>query len=137
MIIRAIDVNGDWTFGKGGEDYLSANNAVAQLIQTRLLMFLGDCFFAPSEGVDWWNLLGGKNQLAINLAVNATILGTDNVLSLVQSSITLDATRNLSIVYTVTTAFTGISVPVSGGVSYMLTEQGDFIDDESGDRIAL
>lgn len=111
MIVRALDSTGDWTFGAGKNNYLQNNAAVAQSIGTRLLMFLGDCFFATNQGIDWWTFLGGsKNQLALNLAINAVILNTENVTGIVQVSVNLDdATRAFSIVYEATTSFGNVS----------------------------
>lgn len=105
MIIRAVDGAGDWLFGKGLNDYKSANAAIAQDIQNNLSMFLGDCFFALSAGIDWWNLLSGKNEIAINLAVNSAILSTSGVTGILQTSISLDANRNLQIQYQVQTIY--------------------------------
>jgi hypothetical protein len=108
MRVRAIDNTGDWTFGAGLSNYRSANAAVAQCIQTRLLSFLGDCFFDLDAGIDWLNFLGGsKSQLAVNLAVSARILNTNSqginvVVGLLQLSINLNSTtRTLSIAYQV------------------------------------
>lgn len=89
MRVRALDSNGDWTFGSGQNDYLSGTSAVIQAIQTRLLMFLGDCFFATNQGIDWFTFLGGsKNQLALELAINAVILNTQSDEQNVISSVT-------------------------------------------------
>lgn len=110
MIVRALDNNGDWTYGKGQNDYKSSNNAIAQIIQTRLSSFVGDCFFALQDGINWFNLLGGKNQLAINLAVSAVIINTPNVTGILQLSIVLnDITRVLTIAYKVQTTFSVLS----------------------------
>jgi len=120
LIVRAIDVNHDWEYGKGLNDYKSGNLAVAQTINTRLSSFLGDCFFDANAGIDWFNFLGGsKNQLALNLAISATILNTTNVTGILQLSIELDdVTRNLTVQYQVQT-------------SYSVT-QGSFIYDQGG-----
>lgn len=104
-IVRALDENNDWTFGKGKENYKANINTVAQNIQTRLSSFLGDCFFDNGAGVDWFNLLGAKNELAINLAVSATILNTENVTGLLQLNIELTENRRLTIQYRVQTAY--------------------------------
>lgn len=110
MRVRALDVNNDWEYGKGQNDYKTANNAVAQNIQTRLSSFLGDCFFDTGAGIDWFNLLGGKDQLALNLAVSAVILNTENVTGLLQLSIVLnDTTRNIVIRYNVQTTYSVLS----------------------------
>lgn len=106
MRVRSLDALHDWNFGKGKNDYKRDQDAVAQNIDTRLLSFFGDCFFNVSAGIDWWNLLGAKNQLSINLAVSRMILNTAYVTGIVQLSIELNVrTRNLHIVYEVETSF--------------------------------
>lgn len=105
-IVRALDLNHDFLFGQGLNDYKSGRLAVAQDIQCNLLMFLGDCFFATNQGVDWFNLLGGKNELAVNLSVNAAILNTLGVTGLLQTSARLDErTRDLTLMYRVQTVY--------------------------------
>lgn len=104
--VRALDVNGDWTYGKGQNDYLKKNPAVAQNIRTRLLAFLGDCFFDLNSGIDWFNFLGSKDQIALNLAVSAVILNTTDVTGVKQLSIKLEpTTRKLTIQYRVQTTY--------------------------------
>lgn len=107
MIVRQIDSSGDWTYGASKNNYVSSNAAVAQTIACRLRMFLGDCFFATNQGIDWFNFLGGsKNELALQLAINAVILNTDNVTGIVLLSMSLDPqTRVFSVAYTVSTTF--------------------------------
>lgn len=101
MIIRGLDANHDWLFGKGINDYNSGLAALAENIQTRLLSFLGDCFFAQNDGIDWFNLLGGKNIVAVQLAVSAIILNTEDVTGLQNVVVTLNANRLLTIKYNV------------------------------------
>lgn len=109
MIVRAIDGTGDWEYGKGKNDYKSANDAVTQNIGTRLYSFLGDCFFDTAAGIDWFNFLGSKNEVGLNLAVSATILNTENVTGILQLSINLSANRNVTIRYKVQTTYSQIS----------------------------
>lgn len=138
MIVRSVDVNGDWLFGKGRNDYKSAKKAVAQCIQTRLSSFLGDCFFATTEGIDWFNLLGAKNQLALNLAVSAMILNTKDVISIAQLSINLDRdTRQITIKYDVQTNFGVVSAELPNPINLLLTEDGDPIVTEDGEFITV
>ncbi len=107
---RAIDANGDWIFGTGLNAYVSGNAEVAQNIQTRLSCFLNDCFFDTTAGINWLYLLGAKNQSALNLAIGAVILNTANVTGGLQLSVTYNAkTRNVSIVYNVTTTYSQLS----------------------------
>jgi hypothetical protein len=110
MIVRALDVNGDWVFGIGTSAYLSGNAAIAQDIQTRLSSFLGDCFFDTGAGIDWFNLLGGKDLTALNLAVAAVILNTNNVTGGLQLSVVYNpATRSVTIKYQVQTTYSQLS----------------------------
>lgn len=106
MIVRALDINGDWTFGKGRNDYRTNLDAVVQNISTRLKSFFGNCFFAQNDGIDWFNYLGSKDQLGLNLAINATILNTESVTGILQVSANLDhATRVFTVQYRVQTTY--------------------------------
>lgn len=108
--VRAIDGNGDWTFGKGQNNYLTKNAAVGQQIRCRLFEFLGDCYFNLAAGIDWFGYLGGKDQLGLNLAVSAIILNTINVTGIRQLSIQLgEVTRIITIQYQVQTTFSVLS----------------------------
>ena len=105
MRVRALDVNNDWTFGRGQNDYKRDLQAVAQDIQTNLSSFLGDCFFDLGSGIDWFNLLGGKDLVALNLAVSAAILNTQNVTGLLQLSVVVTPERLLVVTYQVQTTY--------------------------------
>jgi len=135
MRMRGLDSNDDWLFGKGQNDYKLGNDALSEDIKTRLKMFLGDCFFATDQGINWFGLLGGKDEVSINLAVSAVILNTQNVTALKQLSLTLDSNRLLTIVYSITSAITGPTVAITSSISHLLTESGDFITTEAGDKI--
>lgn len=105
MIVRALDSVHDWQFGKGRNDYRKDIAAVVQSINTRLESFLGDCFFATNVGIDWFNLLGAKNEPALKLAISTTILNTPNVGELTELSSNLSENRNLTVSYKVKTTF--------------------------------
>lgn len=137
-IVRSLDTNHDWEFGKGQNDYKRNKAAVVQDIDTRLNCFLGDCFFDTSAGVDWFNFLGGKDQISLNLAVSAVILNTPDVVSLIQLSINLNhTTRKITMSYQVMTSF-GLAVnTVPIVTSYLTTEGGDILTTEGGDKIVV
>jgi hypothetical protein len=103
MIVRALDINGDWEFGKGKNDYKRNIKAVTQNIKTRLMSFLGDCFFDTTAGIDWFNLLGGKDALALELAVTSVILNTETVTGLLTLSVSISENRRISLNYRVQT----------------------------------
>lgn len=106
MKFRALDGAGDWAWGAGIQSYATDQRAVAYSIQTRVLMFLNDCFFAPDQGIDWFNLLGSKNEAGLIFSIRSTILNTPGVNTLTDLSTTVDAeTRNLTVQYQVTTVF--------------------------------
>lgn len=109
MRVRALDATGDWLFGKGQNDYVVNNAAIAQNINTRLSSFLGNCFFDLGAGIDWFNLLGAKNQTALNLAITTVILNTEGVTGLLQLSQNLNVARNFSITYKVQTIYSTAS----------------------------
>lgn len=107
MIVRALDANHDWTFGKGKNDYLIQSRAIVQCIETRLLSFLGDCFFDITAGIDWFEYLGSKNLLKLQLAVNTCILNTEGVTALNKMDIYTDrTTRKIYMTYSVNTIYT-------------------------------
>lgn len=105
MLVRALDIDHDWTFGKSQNDYLRNKSAVIQNIDTRLNEFLGDCFFNNGAGIDWFNLLGAKDQAALKLAITTVILNTAEVVGLLQLSSNLNDIRNLNVQYTVQTTY--------------------------------
>ncbi len=108
--VRALDVDHDWLFGKGQNDYKRNLDAVVQNINTRLNSFLGDCFFALADGIDWFNLLGSKDQTSLNLAIAAVILNTLDVTGMIQLSVSLNAARAATVSYEVQTSYSRASV---------------------------
>jgi len=136
MIVRSLDVDGDWTYGKGKNDYKSDNDAVAQELQTRINSFLGDCFFDMAAGIDWFNLLGAKDKFALQLSVSSVILNTQGVESILELSLDLNIDRQLTLFYKVKSSFgivTSTSSVAAG--SLLITESGDVITTESGDPL--
>jgi hypothetical protein len=110
MRVRALDSDHDWTFGKGQNNYFRNNLAVVQNIDTRLQSFLGDCFFDTGAGIDWFTLLGAKDQLSLTLSISSTILNTADVTGLEELSVELsETTRRLTCQYKVQTIYSQAS----------------------------
>lgn len=105
MRVRALDQNGDWTYGKGRNNYKLNLDALMQNLQTRLLSFLGDCFFDLGAGIDWFNFLGSKDQLALNLAITSVILNTEGVTAILQLTAELGTDRRFLVTYQVSTTY--------------------------------
>lgn len=105
MIVRSLDVNHDWTFGAGKNNYRTNLNALSQNIKTRLLSFLGDCFFDLTAGINWVYYLGSRNkQDELQMVIADTILGTQNVLRIEKLNLSINNHRKISLQYTIDTA---------------------------------
>lgn len=140
MIVRALNSSGDWLFGQGLSSYKSGIAALEQSLQTRVSMFIGDCFFSLNSGIDWFNLLGSKNELSLQLAISAVILNTQNVTSLLQLSINLNPmTRAFSIQYQVTSTLGVATGQLTTATinNFLLTESGYILTTESGVNIIV
>ena len=106
MIIRALDSNGDITFGLGCQNYLTGQAAIALNIKTRILSFLNNCVWDMQAGIDWFTFLKQTaNAAQVELAVKATILQSYGVISV--NSVSVSTTgRNISLSYNINTIFT-------------------------------
>lgn len=105
MIFRSLDSNGDWNFGHGQSSYLSSNAAIGANIRTRILSWVGDCFFDTGAGVDWINRLGSKNQRTLlDNDIRRIILTSYGVTGLVSFDTVLNG-RALTVTATINTIF--------------------------------
>lgn len=106
MIFRNLDSNGDWTFGKGKENYSKLNTAIGLNIKTRIQSWVNDCFFALNEGIDWYNRLGSKNQRALlEQDLRRIILQSEGVTGIISFDTILN-NRDISVNYSVETIYT-------------------------------
>lgn len=107
MIIRAVDGNHDWEFGKGLQNYNRKNDAIAENVQTRLLSFINDCFFDMGAGIDWFRLLSKKKTLdQIRNDCKAQILGSFGVVQVNSIKVEAGDLRNLKLTYDIDTIYT-------------------------------
>ncbi|MEZ5691201.1 MAG: hypothetical protein R3D71_06015 [Rickettsiales bacterium] len=84
MKIRGLDLNHDWLFGRGKNDYLLADSAIALNIKTRILSWVGDCFFDMTAGIDWINRLGKtKQRELLELDLRRIILTSEGVTGII------------------------------------------------------
>lgn len=114
MIFRNLDSNHDWMFGQGIANFIDANAAIGLNIETRLLSWVGDCFFDLNAGIDWTNRLGSKNQRALlEQDLKRVILQSYGVTGIVSFDTVLTG-RSFTANYTVDTIFSkGYSNTVS------------------------
>lgn len=105
MIFRDLDQNHDWTFGKGKQNLAAQNKAIGLNIKTRILSWVGDCFFDQPAGIDWINRLGSKNQRALlELDLRRIILQSEDVTGINSFDTVLNG-RNFSARYSVSTIY--------------------------------
>jgi len=105
MRVRALDANGDMTFGRGSANFLvNSPQAVAQLVQTGLGLFQKTWFLDVTVGMPWLSAVIGYGTKAIyDLAIQNQILSTQGMTSIDNYSSSLDpVTRRLTIPNTVT-----------------------------------
>ena len=110
MAVRAIDENRDWMFGQGVQSYRQGLDEIKQMVKTRVLSFLNDCFFAMNEGIDWLNLLGKGSDLEEKLkrSISLTILQTDGVTRLNSVELLRTPKRELILTYSVNTIYSSV-----------------------------
>jgi hypothetical protein len=99
---RAVMEAGEWIFARGKSGYERGNNAVMLNVRTRLMSFTNDCFFDLEAGIDWWNLLGGKNRDLLLKQIKSTILDSYGVKEIVKFDAKVNAERVFEIGYTLT-----------------------------------
>ena len=93
--------------GKGKQDFLRDNDAIAENIQTRLLSFLNDCPFDLQAGIDWFTLLGQKStQQEIILNCKGTILKSFGVVRVNSIKAMVESARSLRVEYNIDTIYT-------------------------------
>lgn len=95
---RALDSNGDWTFGKGANNFATGLAALQLNIETRIRSWLGDCFFAEGDGVDYNNLLDVGTKSLLDSSIQRNIIQTEGVLSILSYNSTIDRdTRDFTV----------------------------------------
>lgn len=105
MAFRNLSGNGDWVFGSGKNSYVTENQEIGLNIKTRVLSFLGDCFFATEEGINWWNLLEIGKQEQLENSVQETIKNTAGVTAINSVNVVMGANRKITITYDVQTIY--------------------------------
>lgn len=107
MIIRSLDKDNDWVFGKGKSDYKRSQLAFNQHLKTRLLEWKGDCFFDNNAGIDWKNRLDKRSQIPfLRNEIKTLILKTDGIKEVVELDINFNSiNRKLTINYNIKTVY--------------------------------
>lgn len=107
MKMRNLDRAGDFTFGKGLQDYVTGQDAIALDIKTAIKVWTGNCSWALQFGVNWTQFLDKNQEPALLSALQALILSRDGVTGINQLSAVLErGSRHLTVEYDVATIYT-------------------------------
>ena len=108
MRLRKIDSDQDMVFGHGSADYFRDQpEAPAQLVLSRLNLFVGDWFLDTSDGTPWrTEVLGRGTDNTRDRAIRVRVLATQSVTGIVSyaSQVNRD-TRADKTQVTLTTAY--------------------------------
>ncbi len=88
MIYRRLDNNGDYSFGRGRQDFISDSSAVAQAVKTRLQFAKATFWRDIKDGTPWvqniWGTSGSaKNRAVVDSILQNRIAGTQGCKSLI------------------------------------------------------
>lgn len=107
MRYRALDANGDMTYGQGQANFLTNSPAcVGQAIVTRLKLVQGEWFLDKTVGMPYATQVfieGGR--FTADRAAQAVILGTQGVTQLVSYASSFSRSRNWNASATVDTIY--------------------------------
>lgn len=109
MIVRGLDLNGNWIFGRGKASYKTGLDSIQQNIVTRLKSWKYNCFFAPKDGVDYNNYLDIGTKDLLDLDIKNAIMGTYGVIRM-NSYSSVIGDRNVTIECNVTTIYGSLAI---------------------------
>lgn len=102
MSVRALDINGDWQFGRGKANYIDEKSAINQKVATRLKSFKNDNPLNMDDNIDWIDLLGRKGtENTILKEIERVTMQTDGVTEITSLEVTktVDRVQSISLRY--------------------------------------
>lgn len=113
MRYRALDQNGDYSFGQGSQNFLiDSRQGVAQAVLTALRLFQGEWFLDSTAGVPWFTeVVGYGTQGIYDNVIKAAVLQVQGVLDLQNYASNLNRiTRELTITMDLDTQFGQVTI---------------------------
>ncbi len=111
-MIRSLTKQHDWTYNK----HFTQLNEVAQNLKTRLLSFKSDWFIDLESHIDWWAILGQRNNEGIiRSEITRVTLATANVNEIINLEIIVNQ-RKASIKLDVASDFGNINLEFDNGI---------------------
>ena len=123
MRYRKLDANRDYSFGHGQSDfYIDQPEAVAQAVDTRLRLWLGEWFLDTSDGTNWQTgVLGRYTASTRDAIIRERILGNPGVNSIISyssnfnsNSRTYDVNVSIDTIYGVVPPYLISGIPIAG-----------------------
>lgn len=108
MLVRKLDSNGDMQLGQGSANFYSNSaDGVAQMVYTRLKLWLGEWYLDTADGTDWLGKCLGKNTVdSALLEIKRRIMATEGVSEIKNLSASIEPTnRRLSVQGVITTIY--------------------------------
>lgn len=110
MIYRALDENGDMTFGKGPANLKKDADAVRQAVITRLKLLQGEWWENYEDGLPLFQKILAKRDITeAKRLIRERIAGTEGVLSVNSFNASFE-NRKLEITGSITTIFGNIAI---------------------------
>lgn len=116
MTFRQITGTGDWIWGQGASGYAFGNAAIALNIQTIVLSWVGDCFWALGDGIDWRARLDVGQQQDLISELTSRILQAYGVVGVTSVNFLFNPkTRGLTVTYMIDTIYSsGFQAVING-----------------------
>jgi len=111
-MIRRLDSNGDWVFGSGRGAYIGGLAGLALRLETQLREWVGDCFFALQNGINWH--LAGKLEQRILREIRNRLMANTEVLGISRIEIEMTNSRQWKPKIWIDTIYEGFILDVSG-----------------------
>ena len=105
MIHRLLNADGDWMFGAGKSSFARDNAAICVNIETTLKTFLGECFYFPTFGQDWFTIINLKNKSTVLLTVKTAIYLCFGVFDVTELEYNYNDDRTFVIKYKISTIY--------------------------------
>lgn len=121
MRYRKLTSDGDYSFGAGLKDfYIDVPEAVAQSVQTRLLLWLGEWFLNIDEGTAYMlGIFGKHNKTTADVTIQDRILSTPGVISIANYNSIIDpVSRLMTVSCDLNTAYGPTQLQISSYANY-------------------
>lgn len=107
--IRAVNNRWEWLWGRSKGNYAQKSRALALDLKMQIQSWVGDCYFAPEDYIDWNYLLGSKNtETEIRDGITALLERNEEVAGVSDVSATVDRdNRKIKLTYSYVDVFGG------------------------------